>query len=70
LVVSKHVVFLFDGDLKTRQRAQDCPNVGPYFRQANKISKAINRCFVDKELRWNEFDDDIEFDDSLEIFLS
>ena len=35
LRANEQVVFLFDGGLKTTQKAQDCPNVMQHFKTAN-----------------------------------
>lgn len=67
LVANEQVVFLFNGGIKTTSKAQDCPNVSGYFRLANKISKELNQCFMDKDIRWTNDDTDIEFDEDLEI---
>lgn len=67
--VSENVVFLFNGDIKTSQKAQDCDNVRPHFRQANKLSALIHKAIVEKELRWNDDCTDIVFDDSFNLML-
>lgn len=41
LRANSHVVFLFNGGLKTKNKAQDCPNVGAPFRLANQLTKAL-----------------------------
>lgn len=68
-VASENVVFLFDGGIKTTQRAQDCPNVASHFRLANKLSKAINQCFIDGDIQWKEGREDIEYTATLDILL-
>ncbi len=67
LRANEHVVFLFNGGLKTTGRAQDCPNVSTYFNQANRLSNAIDRLFSDKEISWNSQQTDILFNSDLEI---
>ena len=66
---SETVVFLFNGDVKTANRAQDCDNVRPHFRLANKLTKLLEEKFRQKEITWNEDHTDIEFDDDLELSL-
>ncbi len=61
-----HVVFLFNGDIKTANRAQDCDNVRPHFRLANTITTAIERCFGN-EINWNDDLTDIIIDDNFEL---
>lgn len=41
--LNDHIVILFNGDRKTTSKAQDCPNVARYFREANKIQKEIDK---------------------------
>jgi hypothetical protein len=64
---NEHVVFLFNGDEKTAAKAQDCPNVKPHFRLANKLTKVIDECFRNQDICWNESQTDIEFDSDLEL---
>lgn len=59
--VNDFVVFLFNGDLKTKQKAQDCPNVRPHFKMANTLTGLLNQAFVDKEICWNDDYTDILF---------
>lgn len=51
---SESVVFLFNGDLKTAEKAQDCENVREHFKIANTLSKLLNQAFINKDIRWNE----------------
>jgi hypothetical protein len=71
LVANKNVVFLLNGGIKTNGivNAKDCPNVGPYIKQANTIAKALFECFKDKSIKWNADQSDISFDHNLEIEL-
>lgn len=54
LRANENVVFLFNGDIKTKHYAQDCPNVKKHFDLANKLTKAIDLAFVEKEIVWND----------------
>jgi len=54
LRANQHVVFLFDGDIKTTHLAQDCPNVRDYFKKANQLTKAIDKAFISKQIAWND----------------
>ena len=54
LKANRNVVFLFSGDIKTTQKAQDCPNVSKHFNLANALTKAIDKAFRDKDITWNE----------------
>lgn len=69
MVLNESVVILLNGGIKTRQKAQDCPNVSPYFKQGNKIAKIIDSLFKSGEIEWNENHTDIFFDHNLEIEL-
>jgi hypothetical protein len=61
------VVFLFNGDVKTADKAQNCPNVWSHFRLANEITEAIEQCFRSGEIKWNSEHNDIEFLKDLEL---
>lgn len=63
---SESVVVLFSGNLKTAQKAQDCPSVKPYFLQANKLSAAIERAFREGVIRWNDDYSDIICDEPID----
>ena len=69
LKANEHVVFLFNGGIKTTIKAQDCPNVSPYFRQANLLAKAIDQLFSDGEIQWNNNFTDITFETDLALKL-
>lgn len=66
--VNEHVVFLFNGDIKTTTRAQDCRQVQPHFRLANKLTKCIAEKLND-EIRWNKDGTDIDFDEELDLIF-
>lgn len=51
---NESVVFLFNGDIKKKDLAQDCDNVREHFRTANKLSKLLNQALIDKDIRWND----------------
>lgn len=65
--LNESVVVLYNGNLKTAEKAQDCPNVKPHFLLANKITKALENSIKEKEINWNEDCTDIIFDSDLEI---
>ncbi len=67
LRLSDSVVILFNGGIKTTNRAQDCPNVREDFRIANILSKKITNAIINKEIEVSE--DDILYDDDFEIFF-
>lgn len=54
LKASPNVVFLFSGDIKTKRKAQDCPNVNSHFNLANALTKAIDNAFRERDIVWND----------------
>jgi len=54
LRANSNVVFLFSGDIKTKNKAQNCSNVRPHFNLANTLTKAIDDAFRNKDIIWNE----------------
>jgi len=69
MVLNEHVVILFNGGIKTTDKAQQCPNVGPYFKQANRFTLQLDQLLKDGEINWDSDFTDIEFDKNLEIEL-
>ncbi len=69
LRANENVVILFNGDIKTTQYPQDCPNVKLHFKQANQLTKAIDAAFREKEIRWIEDGTLISFDNDFKLFL-
>ncbi len=66
--LNEYVVFLFNGDVKTAEKAQDCPQVRPHFRLANKLTKCIAEK-LNNEIRWNEDYTDIVFREDLDLIF-
>lgn len=64
--VNEHVVFLFNGDLKTAAKAQDCDNVRPHFRLANKLTELLDKSFG-HGIKLNDELTDIIVDDDFEL---
>lgn len=50
VVLEKKVVIILNGDLKTAQKNQDCPNCLPHFENAKKIAAAIYRDYEKGEI--------------------
>lgn len=69
LRANESVVFLFNGDIKTDRKAQNCPNVKPHFKLANKLTKAIDTAFVDGDIVWNENCTEISYNEDLKIYF-
>jgi hypothetical protein len=51
ICINDQSIILLSGGLKTRNKAQDCPIVGPPFREANKVEKAIRDLIHSKEIQ-------------------
>lgn len=64
---SESVVFLFNGDLKTKDKAQDCDNVRPHFKMANQLSKLLDQAIINKDIQWNDDWSDILVDDDFKL---
>ena len=69
MVAHDHVVFLFNGGIKTTVDAKDCPNVGPYIKQANRLVRKIDELLRTKEISWINYQTDIDFNEDLEFEL-
>lgn len=57
LRMSPRVVILFNGGVKTKNKAQDCPVVAPHFELANKLALLLWRSFDEGILQLDERDD-------------
>ncbi|SDZ98053.1 hypothetical protein SAMN05192529_105135 [Arachidicoccus rhizosphaerae] len=60
---NERVVFLFNGDVKTAVKAQECSNVKSHFKLANKLTKLLTESFGSGEIRWTNSYSEIEVDD-------
>ncbi|WP_424001207.1 hypothetical protein [Maribacter sp. IgM3_T14_3] len=65
--LNEHVVILFSGAIKTAKYPQDCPNVGPHFKEANRLTKAIDTAIKVKDIIWIDDYSNIDFEDDLLI---
>lgn len=48
--VNESVVILFNGDLKTAQKVQDCKNCKPHFDRANKFALKIQEAILKRDI--------------------
>lgn len=64
--VNERIVFLFNGDIKTADKAQSCDNVRPHFRLANKLTELLDKSFGDG-IRLNDELTDLIVDDDFEL---
>ncbi len=67
LRLSDSVVILFNGGLKTTYKAQDCPNVAPFFRQASTLTRKIDELIQEGAIKIEH--KKLDFDTDLEIML-
>lgn len=51
LRLSESIVILFNGGIKTTDKAQDCPHVSLYFYQAEKFTKLIDEGFRNGDIQ-------------------
>ena len=49
--ISENAVILFSGDVKTTRYAQECPNVGPHFKEALRLTKKIDEAIREKQIK-------------------
>lgn len=69
LRANENVVFLFGGAIKTKQKAQECPNVKSHFKLANQLTKAIDNAFKEKDIKWVEGASLIDVEDDFKLNL-
>lgn len=65
--LNEHVVILFDGDIKTADQAQNCPQVAPHFNLANTLALAIDNALRDGDIEWDDDYLDIIYEQNLKI---
>lgn len=64
--LNQHVVVLYNGDIKTAATAQECENVKPYFRLANKLTGLIESQ-INEGIKWNSDFTDIQIEEEFEL---
>jgi hypothetical protein len=57
LRMSPRVVILFNGGVKTKNKAQDCPIVAPHFEQANRLALLLWKAYDEGILQLDDRDD-------------
>lgn len=65
--LSNEIVVLLNGDLKTEDNPEDCPNCRRHFRFANAVARKLNDAIRDGEIVLN--DKHLDMDDDFEIAL-
>lgn len=66
--LNSKVVILFSGGIKTRSKAQDCPNVKSHFLLANRLTNIIDRAIQERDIRWTDTDADIQYDNEMTLY--
>ena len=61
-----NVVFLFNGDVKTAETAQECKNVKPHFELANELTNVLDKA-IGKGFKLNKDFTDLEIDKDFEL---
>lgn len=65
--LNDYVVFLFNGDVKSTLKAQDCNNVKSHFQLANRLSALIDKALINKEIKWTPDFTDIMIEDDFRL---
>lgn len=60
--ISDHIVFLFNGGIKTTRFAEDCGVVGDHYRNANKLTLAIKSAIDDGHIKLNKEETELFFE--------
>lgn len=61
-----NVVFLFNGDIKTAETAQECDNVRPHFKLANELTNVLDKA-IGNGFKLNKDYTDLEIDNDFEL---
>ncbi len=69
LRLNDHIVVLFNGGVKTAATAQNCPNVKPYFVQANRLAGGIDENLQSGELRITDNGTRLTYPQNFELVL-
>jgi len=70
LYISENIVFLFNGGIKTKDKAQDCKNVKSYFQEAEKFTIAIDKMIKDEQIEFAENLTEILNLEEIELWLT
>lgn len=65
--LNEHVVILFDGNVKTTDQAQDCPQVATHFNFANTLALVIDNALREGDIEWDDDYMDIIYEQNLKI---
>ena len=67
--LNESAVILFNGNIKTAETAQNCPQVKPHFELANKLTIAIDNAFKDGDIIWIKNNSDIDYSEDLILYF-
>lgn len=70
LYISPCIVVLFNGGIKTKNKAQDCDNVSRYFAEAKEFTKKIDEMIRNREVFFDENRSEILNHENIEIWLT
>ena len=63
----KYCLILGGGGIKSSQKVQDSPDAFPHFQTMNKVDKAFREALLEGEIVWNNEDDKLSGNLTLEI---
>ncbi|WP_291867944.1 hypothetical protein [Maribacter sp.] len=66
--LNSNVVILFNGAIKTQDKAQECPNVKTHFLLANQLTNIIDQAFQERDIIWIDSDTDINYEDDVILY--
>ena len=67
---NEYVVILLNGGIKSSRDPEDCPNVRPYFRQAQIIAASLDDALDNGDIRYNKDKTDIIIHPDFEIQIT
>ncbi|MCW3110574.1 MAG: hypothetical protein JWQ09_5080 [Segetibacter sp.] len=69
LPINENIVILFNGCMKTNQKATQCQNCSSHFRTANRLSQKINEAINQGFIQINESEDGLIIDENFTLFI-
>lgn len=70
LYVSRNIVFLFNGGIKTKNKPEDCKNVSGYFNEAKKLTAKIDEMIRERDIVFDQDRTEIINYENIEIWLT
>lgn len=69
LPINENIVILFNGCMKSNQKATQCPNCSSHFRTANRLSQKINEAINEGSIQINESEDALIIEEDFTLFI-